>query len=509
MKIVIVEDEIRIREGIIKLLNNFYPHISEIQEAKSAEEGISIIRKTKPDIVISDIKMGMMDGLEMLSILLTQDKLQFKTIILSAYSEFDYAKKAISLGVTDYLVKPIDVDEFRAAIKHSEEELAKEVSGQFERFGISEFIESILYKILIGQIPVDNTLERYLEKVYNINAETAAAQFCIYLGKTWNEFNRLTANIIRSIMTKDRKPNDTLILIPMILYVFIGERNFPALKNFLQDNVIKKISDLSLVKAAFAFSEHRGIKTFRHCFETMLTNLPWNITLGQNSLISITETSAKKTALPSYPIDIERDSIMYLCAGDFKQLHNQGRLFIQYFADVMCSPDVVKKYLVRYFLAILQVIKEINFIAYEKINEQETLEKIANAMTANELEDMLYSLFADASQQNKITANLLVQKALRMIDEYARNGITLKEVADELELSPDHISAQFVRELGVNFSTYIKKYRLNRAKELLIGTDLKMFEIAEQTGYQDAKYFGRVFKESEHILPMEYRKRFR
>jgi two-component system response regulator YesN len=85
----------------------------------------------------------------------------------------------------------------------------------------------------------------------------------------------------------------------------------------------------------------------------------------------------------------------------------------------------------------------------------------------------------------------------------------LEEVADELELSPDHISAQLVKELGVNFSTYIKTYRLNRAKELLIGSDLKLFEIAAQVGYQDAKYFGRVFKEAEKLLPMEYRKKFR
>jgi two-component system response regulator YesN len=170
---------------------------------------------------------------------------------------------------------------------------------------------------------------------------------------------------------------------------------------------------------------------------------------------------------------------------------------------------MVKKCVVRYFLVILQVIKEINFTAYEKINEQEILEKISNAMTAGELEDMLYGLFMAASRYNEMKTGILVQKVLRMVDEYYRDGITLEEVADELEVTPDHISAQLVRELGVNFSTYIKEYRLSRAKELLIGTDFKLFEIARQTGYKDAKYFGRVFRESESILPTEYRKKFR
>jgi two-component system response regulator YesN len=512
MKIAIIEDEIRIREGIIRLLNSFYTHIIDIYEAKSGEDGIKIIRETKPDIVITDIKMGAMDGLEMLNILLIQDKLQFKAIILSAYSEFEYAKKAISLGVKEYLVKPIDADEFRAAIKHLEEELAKEELGRFGYSGIFGSLETVLYGLLSGQITADNELDRYLQKIYNIKPDMEMAQFCVYLGKTWNECNRLTANILRSMMIKDRKSNDTLILISekkMILYVFIGERDFTALEKFLQDRIIKEITGLSVVKAAFAFSEHQGIETFRNCFKTILTDLPWNITLGRVRLISTAKIRVQKPAIPSYPINIEQDSITNLCTGDFKRLHDQGQSFIQYFAEGIYSPVMVKKCAVRYFLAILQVIKEINFTAYEKINEQEILEKINNAMTAGELEDVLYGLFMAASRHNEMKTGILVQKVLRMVDEYYRDGITLEEVADELEVTPDHISAQLVRELGVNFSTYIKKYRLSRAKELLIGTDLKLFEIAKQTGYNDAKYFGRVFRESESILPMEYRKKFR
>ena len=103
----------------------------------------------------------------------------------------------------------------------------------------------------------------------------------------------------------------------------------------------------------------------------------------------------------------------------------------------------------------------------------------------------------------------MVQKVLRLVDEYYRDGITLKEVSNELEVSPDYISTQLTEDLGVNFSTYIKNYRIKKAKELLAGTDLKMFEIAEQTGYQDAKYFGKVFKAAEGIHPLDYRKKFR
>jgi hypothetical protein len=222
------------------------------------------------------------------------------------------------------------------------------------------------------------------------------------------------------MLTKNHNANDTLIFLPekkIMLYVFIGERDFVALKKYLQDSVMKEVNNLSAVKAAFAFSEHRGVEIFRACFETIQTNLSWNIILGKDKLILPAEISLMKSTVPSYPIDIEQKSIADLCAGDFKHLHEQGEKFIRHFSEGMYSPDAIKKNVVRYFLAILQVVKEINFTSYEKINEQEVLEQIAHAITANELEEALSSLFLAASRQNEMKTGLIVQKVLRMVDE--------------------------------------------------------------------------------------------
>ena len=93
-----------------------------------------------------------------------------------------------------------------------------------------------------------------------------------------------------------------------------------------------------------------------------------------------------------------------------------------------------------------------------------------------------------------------------MIHEFYADGITLSEIADRLNLTQEYLGAQFHRELGENFSSYIRNYRLSKAKELLIGTQLKQYEIAKKTGYTDAKYFARVFKECTGMSPAEYRK---
>lgn len=102
--------------------------------------------------------------------------------------------------------------------------------------------------------------------------------------------------------------------------------------------------------------------------------------------------------------------------------------------------------------------------------------------------------------------SLAVKKAQSMIHEFYADGITLNEIADRLNLTQEYLGAQFHRELGENFSTYIRNYRLAKAKELLIGTRLKQYEIAKKTGYTDAKYFARVFRECVGMSPAEYRK---
>ena len=96
-----------------------------------------------------------------------------------------------------------------------------------------------------------------------------------------------------------------------------------------------------------------------------------------------------------------------------------------------------------------------------------------------------------------------------MLQEFYTSGITLEEIADKLQITPEYLGTQFHKEMGVTFSTYLKQVRMSKAKELLIGTQLKLYEIAEKLGYSDSKYFSKVFKETFGQLPAEYRKTHR
>jgi len=109
-------------------------------------------------------------------------------------------------------------------------------------------------------------------------------------------------------------------------------------------------------------------------------------------------------------------------------------------------------------------------------------------------------------EKGNSSATLTVKRAESMINEFYNTGITLDEIALKLNITPEYLGTQFHKEVGKNFSTYMKEIRIKKAKKLLIGSQLKLYEIAQKVGYADAKYFSRVFKECTGQLPAEYRK---
>ena len=137
------------------------------------------------------------------------------------------------------------------------------------------------------------------------------------------------------------------------------------------------------------------------------------------------------------------------------------------------------------------------------------LESIMEAKNHQELEavsDSLTEKIRPASEDNKEVIRLTVKRAKSMIQEFYQTGITLDEIAGKLDITPEYLGNLFHQDMGITFSGYIRDFRINKAKELLIGSQLKLYEIAEQVGYSNAKYFSRVFRDSVGQLPAEYRK---
>jgi len=350
MRIVVVEDEIRIREGLCNIIEKISDEYEIVGQAENGKKGANIILSENPDLIITDVKMPKMDGINMLK-LLAEKGIRKKTIILSAYTEFEYAQKAITLGVSEYLVKPITVDTLTETLKRAEKQLE-------------------------------------YEKLIN-----------------------------------------------------------PVLAEYRDD-------------------------------------------------------------LQVYPIHIENDIKISICANDLQKANRLKESFINYFNNKNYKFKSIKEAHIRFIGAVVNISREIGAIDERRFNMQQVLDNIVNAKDYEELTndlDTIFSTLSSTENNTEETANITVNRVKMLVHEFYQSGISLEEIADKLNMTPEYLGTLFREITGTNFSSYIRNYRVSKAKKLLLGTQMKLYEIAQSVGYSDPKYFSQVFKDCTGQLPSQYR----
>ena len=161
--------------------------------------------------------------------------------------------------------------------------------------------------------------------------------------------------------------------------------------------------------------------------------------------------------------------------------------------------------------AIIETAKSVGNERVGNIKQQKLLDRIMSAKVHSELSEVCDFIAdnLDCRETQNESDNLTIRRAKSMISEFYNVGITLDEIASRLNITPEYLGTQFHKETGVTFSAYIKNFRIQKAKELLIGTSLKLYEIADRVGYSDPKYFSKVFKETTGQLPADYRKSYK
>lgn len=159
-----------------------------------------------------------------------------------------------------------------------------------------------------------------------------------------------------------------------------------------------------------------------------------------------------------------------------------------------------------YFL--LNLAKENDNRIYEMLQNLNVTQNIGNAVTYSELHSVfehMVQVIAENMEERQNISNFVILRAIDFIRNHYNESISLDMIASNLDITPEYLSTLFNREVGENFSSFLKKFRISHAKRLLKGTDKKIYEIAETVGYSDSKYFNRVFKEIEGISPGDFR----
>ena len=243
----------------------------------------------------------------------------------------------------------------------------------------------------------------------------------------------------------------------------------------------------------------------------LLDAMPWRIALPNEPVLRWPEVLQTATSHCAYPIEIEQQMRAAVCSRTFEKIQQEFQRFHRYFSGgAVYDPGEIRECYTRFLWAAFNLAKEVNLFAAARVESQRMMEELLESRNLSELEQVARHLLealeqaTETNRQDEVSITILRAKSL--IHEFYATGITLEEIAARLNLTPEYLSSQFHRDTSRTFSAYIRDYRIGKAKELLLGTQLKLQQVAAQVGYADPKYFSQVFKKVTGQLPADYRR---
>ncbi len=505
MRIVVVEDEAPIREGMAKILSRINSDYELVGKAADGKEGYRLIKELKPDLVIMDICMPKMDGLTMLK-KLREEQLKCKVLVLSAYSDFYYAQQAINLKIENYLLKPIKIPELKRALRQVEEVIAEE-RNEKQIFSM----ENILLACMHGQMQEDEKLDENIKEKYGISIEESADIFIIWLGSQYTQQKAEVRNLLESVGENTLKFNSCVLesdVWSMLIMVIFRTREEETQKEYFQKSVIPILSTKLDDTVVYLWQSVDRLLDMPEALQEIEELKEWNLIFPKGTLIS-QELIEQQDSFPlKYPIELEDQAKQTVLNQNREELIQCFQKLYIYCKEEVHTPTDIKQLIIRMIWAVFNVYKE-KIITEINLDIQNILQDIIVAVSWKQVENVLIEipkLFDFPNEEEDETVSEMVKKAKMLIRKYYDQGITLEEIADKLYVSEEYLSAQFKKETGSTFSETIRKYRIERVKDLLLNTHLKLNQIAELAGYTDPKYMSKVFKEEVGMLPNEFRK---
>lgn len=508
MRIVVVEDETSIRNGLANMLPKLNPGYEVVGMASDGKEGLEIVNMTRPDLIIMDIQMPGMDGLTMLA-KLREKRVQCKVLVLTAYSDFSYAKRAIELNIENYLLKPIKIPELKKALDSIDALLYQEKEQKMIQERLLS-LEQIFRAAILAELPIDDSLNKVTLEKYGIDVGESLALFLIWLGEKYSAFS---GEVVRILETCTQRADDyqSSILVSsryqIVLVIFYRVKDVERVRRRYGTSVIPVVCRNLPSVPIFTWLECEGMKELPDALAELLDLRDWNLNFPPGTLISPQLIRDKGTVPLKYPIVLETELRVAVLKRDKEAF---GRIFRKFMDACMGEPHdpgEIRETCVRYCIHVFSLAKAMGKMK-EGISAQSMVGKITKAISWEEIGDILEDLYQMILEGEEEDAKLspLVMQAKKMIEEYYSHGITLEELAQKLCVSEEYLSSQFKKETGASFTETIRKYRIDKVKELLLHSNLKLNQIADMVGYTDPKYMSKVFREEVGMLPAQFRK---
>ena len=518
-KVFFVEDEIITREGIRDNVDWQAGGFEFCGEATDGEMALPLLRAAQPDVLITDIKMPFMDGLQ-LSKIVRERMPWVKIIILSGHDEFEYAQKAISLGVTDYLLKPVTVQKLQTVLHRLSVQLDQERKEQERLKRLQEQIEDnramlrerLLFKLVVGAVSPAEALE----KGQMLGLDLSARHYLVVILKLelgdrsepydHDEYQRVQLDLTElsernpDVFVLKRDWGDIILIMKGITPEYLEEERDVLLEQARQATA-KTRYRLTIGVGA---SKER-IADIRQSFIDALVHLQNPV---NESAAGLNRSVERRELLKLDKTVVEN----YLRCGSKDEFDLFFDTYLRPLSETALRSSAIKNYIfVDVLLVTAKLVDELGGEIDQVIPEVNSIETIlSNVQSVDELRGQVYKIisvgleYRDSHPSRQHTHPLRIAKEYIEL-HYANPDLSLNEVAARANLSASHFSAVFSQETHQTFKEYLTEIRINKAKELLRMTTLRSADIAYQVGYNDPHYFSSVFKRNTGLSPIEFR----
>ena len=534
IKVFLVEDEMVIRNGIVKSINWEKEGYRLVGEASDGELAYPMILKEKPDILLTDIKMPFMDGLE-LSRLVKQELPDTKILIFSGYDEFEYAKEAIRIGVTEYLLKPVSsaqlLEVMRRISKQIEQDREeREMLRQYQedmKENVERERQNFFSHVIRGEVSIGEAVKN--GKKYGM--DLSAGFYSIILFKI---FSTPEENIVSEHIWKICEKIETKV--DEISYAYYFQRGIDGWVFLLtaesKEQMEERQKNLCDCLAEIMKNE-RKVEYFGGIGKPVerIRNLGQSFRDAERIFAERFTRQSNQFLSGFEKMDVYKDDEFQIKdLGDVgksremieKFLNNGTKEELEEFMDtyfIRMKEDKLQSTLMRQYIimdiyiVIMSFCEKIDAVNHDYQQETEKLKStIQNMNSVSEIRLYItYMLNQAIELRDSISKKRyadIIKAAEKMISEhYMSEEISLNSVADSVGMSPSYFSSVFSKESGKTFVEFLTETRMEKAKELLMCSALKTSEIGYEVGYKDPHYFSYIFKKTQGCSPKDYRAR--
>lgn len=523
-KIMIIDDDFLVRSNIKVLLNapidNHIGDFLVVAEASDGQEAIPLIEATDPEIIISDIRMPHMDGLE-LQEYLNKKHPTIKMIMLSGYDDFDYVRRALKNGAVDYMLKhklsrDSLMDTLNLALNQVEKKTEKEYHGNIfalkrdftmklitgfymskeeianraETLGLSLGMKNVIAVLMRVQSQNANTTEAYLQEYSILNIVDEILQ-SICKGVCCHISDEKYVLLLTFDNTYSQKSQNEK-------YTALSNRVSVCLKKYLNINATfyPGQSEPSIQQSRLSYNTAEALYQSRYTLGMGVQQERRSI--KEFNILAIFDANQEK-ALIAAVRDNSPEQVISVIHDVFDQL-------------LKCEPtESEAQFLFMDILSALNRAWKEHNIDITKLNELADMRKrLQDFNSIQEAESWFAELIKKAFQVKDSFAvspnSAYVSQAISYIHRHYSDDISLSTVAAAIGISSSYLSKQFKEDLGLGFADYLCNYRIEKAMALLIETDASNKNVAQMCGFSDDAYFSRVFKRTAGITPKEYRR---